>query len=71
MLKPVKRRILIKKLHLRGFDGPYSAGKHEYMEDRGRRRISIPNPHNKDIGVVLLKLIIKEIGISAEKFNEL
>lgn len=70
MLKPIKRRVLIKKLSALGFAGPFSGGKHEYME-RDRHRIFIPNPHKGEIGIVLLKLIIKEIGISLDEFNQL
>lgn len=70
MLKPVKRRTLIKKLGALGFVGPFSGGKHEYME-KNERRVFIPNPHEREIGVVLLKLIIKEMGITFDEFNEL
>jgi len=70
MLKPIKRRLLIEKLGVLGFEGPFSGGKHEYME-RGRHRIFIPNPHKGEIGVVLLRLMLKELGITSEKFNQL
>ncbi len=70
MLKPVKRRLLIKKLNAIGFEGPFSGGKHEYMVN-GAHRIFIPNPHKGEIGVVLLKLIIKELGITFDEFNQL
>ena len=69
MLKPIKRRLLIEKLRLLGFEGPFSGGKHEYME-RGGHRIFIPNPHKGEIGIVLLKLILKELGITFDKFNQ-
>lgn len=70
MLKPIKRRLLIKKLGAFGFVGPFSGGKHEYME-KGRHRIFIPNPHNGEIGVVLLKLILKELKITSDELNQL
>ena len=70
MLKPIKRRLLIEKLGLMGFEGPFSGSKHEYME-KGRHRIFIPNPHKGEIGVVLLKLLLRELGITSEKFNKL
>jgi len=53
-----------------GFEGPFSGGKHEYME-KGGHRIFIPNPHKGEIGIVLLKLILKELGITFDKFNQL
>ena len=70
MLKPIKRRLFIEKLCLLGFEGPFSGGKHEYME-KGRHRIFILNPHKGEIGIVLLKLILKELGITFDKFNQL
>ena len=70
MLKPIKRRLLIQKLNLLGFGGPFPGRKHEYME-KGRHRIFIPNPHKGEIGIVLLKLMLKELGITSDKFNQL
>ncbi|MDO8522810.1 MAG: type II toxin-antitoxin system HicA family toxin [bacterium] len=70
MLKPVRRRLLIEKLSALGFGCPFSGGKHEYME-KGRHRIFIPNPHKREIGIVLLKLILKELGITFYQFNQL
>lgn len=69
-LKPIRQRILIKKLKVLGFGGPFSGGKHLFMT-KGDFKLSIPNPHQKDIGVVLLSLIIKELKISAQDFMEL
>lgn len=70
MLKSIKRRLLIEKLRTLGFAGPFSGGKHEYMR-KGRHHIFIPNPHKGEIGVVLLKLILSELGITSDKFNQL
>lgn len=71
MLKPINRKDLIKKLKKLGFVGPYSGGKHQFME-KECFRISIPNPHGgKDIGIVLLSRILKEIKISVKDFYNL
>ena len=70
MLNPVNRRILIKKLRKLGFIGPFPATRHEYMKCRNQK-IFIPNPHRKDIGIPLLKRIIKQVGISEKEFKEL
>lgn len=70
MLKPIHRRILIKKLKLLGFEGPYSGGKHQFMT-KNNFKLSIPNPHNKDIGIVLLAKIIKELNITSQEFMNL
>ncbi|MEA3295566.1 MAG: type II toxin-antitoxin system HicA family toxin [Patescibacteria group bacterium] len=70
MLKPIHRRILIKKLKLLGFEGPYSGGKHQFMT-KNNFKLSILNPHNKDIGIVLLAKIIKELNITSQEFMNL
>jgi len=70
MLKPISRRGFIKKLQQLGFEGPFSGGKHQFMK-RGGFKISIPNPHGKEIGVILLKQIVKDLRISDEEFLNL
>lgn len=67
---PISRKLLIKKLRKLGFAGPYSGGKHQFME-KGDLKIFIPNPHNGDIGTVLLGRIIKEIGADSDEFMNL
>ena len=70
MPRPISHRELIRRLRALGFVGPFSGGRHPYMERAGRR-IVVPNPHGKDIGSRLLAEIIRELGVSAEKFEEL
>ncbi|MBI3632679.1 MAG: type II toxin-antitoxin system HicA family toxin [Candidatus Vogelbacteria bacterium] len=60
MLKPLSRRELIRQLKNLGFRGPFSGGKHEYMERDGLN-ITIPNPHKKDISGKLVQIIFKQI----------
>ena len=68
---PLSRRKMIKKLRRLGFLGPKSATRHEYMI-KGNCKIFIPNPHgNKDIGVPIIKAIIKQLGISRDEFLNL
>ncbi len=69
-LSPISRRILIKKLRIIGFTGPFSGGKHQFMI-KNNFKLSIPNPHKKDIGVVLLSLIIKELKMTTKDFQDL
>ena len=52
------------------FIGPYSGGKHQFMVKEDLR-IRISNPHKKDIGKNLLKLILKEAEISKETWEKL
>jgi predicted RNA binding protein YcfA (HicA-like mRNA interferase family) len=69
-IKPIKQKELIHYLRKLDFNGPYSGGKHQFMV-RGDLRIRIPNPHKKEIGKNLLKLILKEAEIPKEKWEKL
>ncbi len=70
MPKPISRLVLIRKLKNLGFIGPYSGGKHEFME-KGDLRLAIPNPHRGDIGVRLISIILKQISLSSRDFDAL
>jgi len=48
----------------------YSGGKHQFIVE-GDLRVRIHNPHKKDIGKNLLKLILKEAEISKETWEKL
>ena len=69
-IRPIKQIELIRFLKKLDFTGPYSGGKHQFMV-KGDLRIRIPNPHKKDIGKNLLKLILKEAEISKETWEKL
>ncbi len=62
-LVPVTRSELISRLKELGFNGPHSGGKHQFMI-RGRVRLTLPNPHENDIGVDLLSRMLKQAGIT-------
>ena len=53
---PLHRRELIAGLRALGFKGPFSGGKHEFMQ-RGEVVLTIPNPHRGDIGRKLLAIL--------------
>ena len=59
------RKELIRKLKRLGFEGPFPGGRHDYMK-RGKFRLIIPNPHRGEIDPALVKLILKQAGISVE-----
>ncbi len=67
---PITRRELVRYLLRFGFEGPFSGGKHEYME-RGDRTVYIPNPHQGDIGPVLLMRILRQAGIDRDAWERL
>jgi predicted RNA binding protein YcfA (HicA-like mRNA interferase family) len=65
-LAPVDWRTFVKRLQELGFKGPYSGGKHPYMQ-KGDLILTIPNPHKGIIGVDLLTRILKQAEISREE----
>jgi predicted RNA binding protein YcfA (HicA-like mRNA interferase family) len=67
---PIKRSDLIQYLKRMGFDGPYSGGKHQFMVKEGLR-LTIPNPHQGDIGKALLIKILRQAQISREDWERL
>ena len=69
-LGPIKRDTLIKNLRRCGFDGPYSGGKHPFMI-KGDLTLTIPNPHQRDIGRELLARILRQAGISKEEWERI
>lgn len=62
-LSPVSRRELVRKLRKLGFQGPYQEGKHPYMV-KGGAVLTVPNPHEGDVSVDLLKKILRQGGVS-------
>ncbi|TVR35883.1 MAG: type II toxin-antitoxin system HicA family toxin [Spirochaetaceae bacterium] len=66
-IRPVSRPELISRLRQLGFEGPISGGKHGFMI-RGNLRLTIPNPHNRTIGVDLLVRILRQAGISRQQW---
>jgi predicted RNA binding protein YcfA (HicA-like mRNA interferase family) len=67
---PVSRRDLIRALRQAGFDGPYSGGKHQYMTNGGMS-LTIPSPHQGDIGRELLARMLRQADISREEWERL
>jgi predicted RNA binding protein YcfA (HicA-like mRNA interferase family) len=67
---PIKRYDLVKYLREWGFDGPYSGGKHPFMIKRDLT-LTIPNPHQKDIGKEFLIRILRQAGMSKEEWERL
>ncbi len=49
----IKRRDLIRALKQAGFEGPHAGGKHEFLI-KGNLRLTMPNPHQGEIGKDLL-----------------
>jgi len=66
----IKRKDLIRALKQAGFEGPHAGGKHEFLI-KGNLRLTIPNPHQGEIGKDLLSRILKQAGISRKEWEKL
>lgn len=73
-LGPIKHKQLIRNLRQLGFDGPYRRGKlssHAIMV-KGTHSFTIPNKHGSgEIGIELLKKVLKQAGIKIEIWEQL
>jgi len=50
-----------------GFEGPYSGGRHPQMR-RGNLTVVIPNPHDGEISVGFLTLLLRQAEITREEW---
>ena len=64
-LTPISWRELVNRFRKLGFEGPYAGGRHPQMR-RDDVTVIIPNPHEGDICVGLLRRLLKQAGISRE-----
>jgi len=64
-LAPVSLDELVRRLRRLGFAGPYAGGKHRFMV-KGELRLTIPNPHNRDISPALLARILRQAGVDRD-----
>jgi predicted RNA binding protein YcfA (HicA-like mRNA interferase family) len=70
VLKPIKRSDLVYYLKQLGFNGPFSGGKHQYMQ-KNDLTLTLPNPHKSDIGSEFLLRILKQAKISRKDWESL
>ena len=66
-LTPVSWHKLVQRLRELGFEGPYAGGRHPQMR-QGDVTVIIPNPHEGDIGVGLLRRLLRQAGVSREEW---
>ena len=66
-LNPVSLEDFIKRLKKFNFEGPYSGGKHLFML-KGNIRLTLPNPHRKEISIDLLIRLLKQAQISKKEW---
>ena len=65
-LSEVSWKDLVRRLRMLGFEGPFLSRPHPYFMRRDDLTVDLPNPHKKDIGVGLLKKILKQAEVSRE-----
>ena len=68
-LNSVSFNELVRRLKALDFEGPFSGGKHLFMV-KGNLRLTIPNPHKQDIGVDLLKRILRQADIQRDEWEK-
>jgi len=66
-LAPISWRGFVRKMKIFDFTGPYQEGKHPYMI-KGNTSVTIPNPYDGDVSVDLLARILRQVGISRNKW---
>jgi predicted RNA binding protein YcfA (HicA-like mRNA interferase family) len=71
-LTPLKNRQVIEKLRALGYEEPIAGGRHSRMVHRETRKIiPVPIHGGKDVSVGLIRVIIRELGITPEEWLEL
>ena len=68
-ISPLSFSELVRKLKFLDFKGPYAGGKHLYML-KNELRLTLPNPHRKEIGVDLIKRLMRQGGITKKEWGE-
>lgn len=66
-LTPTTWKGFVLRMRALGFNGPFSGGKHPKMS-KGNLTVIIPNRHVTDIGVGLLKRLLRQAGISIDEW---
>ena len=69
-LTPVSYSDLVRRLRSFGWEGPIQGSKHPHMVQPGKKYpLVIPNPHSgKELGVPLLRRILRQAGISRDEW---
>ncbi len=67
---PVSRRELVAGLRRLGFQGPFSGGRHQFMQ-KDNVSVTLPNPHQADIERELLTRILRQAGVAREDWERI
>lgn len=68
-LAPLKASEVIRKVRVLGYVGPIPGGRHVHMVHHARQKvIPIPMHGNRDIGIGLLRKILRDAELSVEEW---
>ena len=70
-LSPISAKALIKLLEKQGFEVVHQKGSHVRLRHPDGRRTTVPMHSGENIGVGLLKKILRDVNISRNEFEEL
>ncbi|MBI3536784.1 MAG: type II toxin-antitoxin system HicA family toxin [Chloroflexi bacterium] len=71
-ISPLKSDEVIRRLRKLGFEGPIAGGKHMRMIHPNKRQIvPIPTHKGKDVGVGLIRAILRQVEVTPEEWNNL
>lgn len=71
-LSPLKSEEVVRRLRKLGFEGPIPGGRHVRMIHPVKHQIvPIPFHEGKDVGVGLIRAILRQIAITPEEWNDL
>ena len=69
-LTPLPPREVIRRLRVFGYNGPSPGGKHQRMVHQTTNLVvQIPIHGNKDVGVGVIRAILRRTGITREQWN--
>jgi hypothetical protein len=67
---PIKRREFIACLRQLRFSGPFSGGRHQFMQ-KGTLAVILPNPHRGEIDKKLLSKLLRQAEIHPSTWEAL
>ena len=71
-LSALKPDEVIRRLRKLGYEGPIPGGRHSRMIHPTKHQIvPIPMHKGKDVGVGLIRTILRQIGVTPEEWNDL
>lgn len=70
-LSPISAKELIKILEKQGFEVVHQKGSHVRLKHQDGRRTTVPTHSGENVGVGLLRKILRDTNISRDEFEKL